>query len=169
MEAVSILAAEGRDVHLDLVGGGLTVIDKAYGEKVSERAKRPDIAARVRLLGSVPYRDVARLYANATIVVNASTTGSVDKVVLEGMAARRPILSCNEAIPPVLREFGADARHFSFAPGDARDLAAKIAWWLERTESERAAWGERLRAIVARDHEVEALMRRLVALMGGDA
>lgn len=169
MEAVSILAQAGRDLHLDLVGGGLTVIDKAYGDKVRERASRPDMAGRVQLLGSVPYKDVARLYARATVVVNASTTGSVDKVVLEGMAARRPIVSCNEAIPPLLGEFGADAQRFSFAPTDARNLAAKIRWWLERTDAERAAWGERLRAIVARDHEVDALMRRLVFEMGGDA
>jgi glycosyltransferase involved in cell wall biosynthesis len=169
MEAVSILAAAGRDVHFDLVGGGLTVVDKSYGEKVSERAGRPDIAARVKLLGSVPYRDIASSYARSTIVVNASSTGSVDKVVLEAMASRRPVLSCNDAIPPLLAEFGPDAQRFAFAPGDASDLAAKIAWWLDRTPAERAAWGERLRAIVARDHEVDTLMRRLVVEMGGDA
>ncbi len=169
MEAVSILAAEGRDLHLDLVGGGLTVIDKSYGESVKARAARADIAARVHLLGSVPYRDIPRLYARATVVVNASKTGSVDKVVLEAMASRRPVLSCNEAIPPILREFGAEAERFAFVPGDAPDLARKIAWWLDRTPTERDALGERLRAIVARDHEVDTLMRRLFLEMGGDA
>ncbi|MDZ4772004.1 MAG: glycosyltransferase family 4 protein [Planctomycetota bacterium] len=169
MEAVSILAAEGRDLVLDLVGGGLTVIDKAYGEKVSERASRADIAGRVQLTGAVPYKDIPRMYARAALVVNASSTGSIDKVVLEGMASRRPILSCNEAVPAIVREFGAEADRFLFAPGDARDLAKKIGWWLDRSESERAAYGERLRAIVARDHEVDTLMKRLCVEMGGDS
>lgn len=169
MEAVSILVADGRDLHLDLVGGGLTVIDEEYGTRVRERAARADLAGRVTACGAVPYRDVARLYARASVVVNASHTGSIDKVVLEAMAARRPVVSCNEAVPHVLRELGAERERCLFHPGDARDLARKIGAWLDRPLEERVAFGERLRAIVAREHEVDALMRRLVREMGGAA
>lgn len=169
VEALSILAAEGRDLELDLVGGGLTVIDEAYGRDVTARVARADVAGRVVMHGSVPYRDIPREYSRASVVVNASSTGSIDKVVLEAMASRRPFVSCNEAVPFVLRELGADVGRFTFVPGDARDLARKVGWWLERSEAERAAFGARLRAIVARDHEVDALMLRLVREMGGVA
>ncbi|MBL8858258.1 MAG: glycosyltransferase family 4 protein [Planctomycetes bacterium] len=169
MEAVSILVAEGRDLHLDLVGGGLTVTDKAYAKRVNERASAPDIAGRVSLRGEVPYRDIAELYTNSSVVVNASSTGSVDKVVLEAMAARRPVVSCNEAVPSVLRELGQDAERCLFQRGEPRDLARKLGAWLDTPPQERALWGEKLRAIVARDHEVDTLMRRLVLEMGGAA
>ena len=167
VEALSILAAEGRDTELDLVGGGLTVIDETYGRELGERVGRADVRGRVRLCGSVPYRDIPRAYARAALVVNASRTGSIDKVVLEAMASRRPMLSCNEAVPYVLRSLGADAERCLFRAGDARDLARKAAWWLDRSVTELAEWGERLRAIVAREHEVDALMLRLVREMGG--
>jgi glycosyltransferase involved in cell wall biosynthesis len=168
MEALSILVAEGRDLRLDLVGGTLTVQDKEYETQVRERAARADIKDRVVLRGSVPYRDVARLYASASVVINSSHTGSLDKVVLEAMASRRPVLSCNEAVPPVLASLGsARVEALSFAQGDASDLARKVARVLDMPREERKLLGEDLRAIVARDHEVDALMKRLVVAMEG--
>jgi glycosyltransferase involved in cell wall biosynthesis len=167
MEALSILVAEGRDLHLDLVGGGLTVQDKVYEQEVRARGARRDIAERVTWAGAVPYRKIPLLYARSSVVVNSSHTGSVDKVVLEAMASRRPVVSCNESIPRVLSSLGARAEGLAFAKGDARDLARKVARILDLPAADRARLGEDLRAIVARDHEVDALMRRLVAEMEG--
>jgi len=53
----------------------------------------------------------------------------------------------------------------SFEPGNAAQLADRIEALLALPADVRAALGERLRGIVARDHEVEALMRRLVTEM----
>lgn len=167
MEALSILVAEGRDVYLDLVGGGLTVKDEVYAKDVRARAERVDIRGRVQLCGAVPYRDIPRWYARASVVVNSSKTGSVDKVVLEAMAARRLVVSCNESIPPVLASLGKRAKQLEFQPGNARDLAAKIACCLDMESGERERLGRDLCAIVARDHEVDALMARLCAEMDG--
>lgn len=169
MEAFSILVAEGRDLHLDLVGGGLTVADESYGKKVALRAAQPDIRERVNLTGEVPYRDIPQHYARASVVINASSTGSLDKVVLEALAMRRPVISCNAATPGVLASLGERARDFAFEPGNARDLARKIARVLDEPAAERAELGQRLRQIVERDHEVDALMARLVREMGGAA
>jgi glycosyltransferase involved in cell wall biosynthesis len=169
MEALSILVAEGRDVYLDLVGGGLTVVDEVYAREVRARAERADIRGRVELCGAIPYRDIPRWYARASVVVNSSKTGSVDKVVLEAMASRRPVVSCNESIPPVLAGLGARAKDLEFAPGDARELATKVAACLDMPAAERERLGTDLRAIVARDHEVDALMHRLCVEMGGVA
>jgi glycosyltransferase involved in cell wall biosynthesis len=119
----------------------------------------------VRFPGAVPYREVPRWYADSTLVVNASLTGSLDKVVLEAMASGRPVLSCNEAIPPVLASLGTEREALHFAPGDAAQLAARIEALLERGPAGRAELGGRLRAIVRAGHEVEALMARLVREM----
>jgi glycosyltransferase involved in cell wall biosynthesis len=165
IEALRLLRQRGVDAHLDLAGAGLTESDAGYAAQVRASLAGPELAARVTLHGAVPYREIPRLCERATLCVNASLTGSVDKVVLEGFAARRPVLSCNEAFPGLIAELGAEARALCFAKGSAEELAARLETWLAKPPAERAALGERLRAIVARDHEVDALMRRLCAEM----
>lgn len=165
--AVSILVARGFDLHLDLVGGGLTVQDQSYMRSIREQIEVGGIAERVHMEGAVPYRDVPAWYRRATLVVNSSSTGSVDKVVLEAMAAARPVVSCNESIPAILADLGDERDLLQFAPKNASDLAAKLEHLLRMSPVQRDALGARLRAIVARDHDVERLMDRLVLEMGG--
>lgn len=169
LDALAALRRRGRDVRLDLVGGGLTVKDETYARAVDERIGALGMGAFVNRAGEVPYRDIPAWYRRASVVVNASSTGSLDKVVLEAWASRRVVLSCNEAVPPLLRELGDDARWTSFPRGDADALAAAVERTLDLAPERRRALGERLRGIVARDHEVDALMARLVREMGGAA
>ena len=58
-----------------------------------------------------------------------------------------------------------EASRLCFVPRDSGDLAEKLRALLDMDPASRASLGARLRAIVARDHEVEALMARLVRLM----
>ncbi len=163
--AVAILVARGIDVSLDLVGGGLARGDEAYARALDEAIEIGGLRGRVELAGAVPYREIPRWYRRSTLFVSASRTGSADKVVLEAMASGRPPVTSNDAFPPLLAELGEVAPRLSFAPGSATELAERIEWLLARSPSERHAIGERLRAIVARDHEVDRLMARLVAEM----
>ena len=167
--AVAELVRRGRDVRLDLVGGGLTVKDETYAQEVAKRIADLGLMERVERPGEVPYRDIPAWYRRASVVVNASSTGSIDKVVLEAWASRRIVLSCNEAVPPLCRELGPDARWMAFERGDARGLADGIERVLDLPAGRAEELGRRLSAIVARDHEVDALMARLVREMGGAA
>lgn len=168
LEAVARLRARGRDVVLDLVGGSMTVQDETYAAEVERRIDALSLRPHVTRAGSVPYRAIPAWYRRASVVVNASSTGSLDKVVLEAWASRRPVVSCNDAIPPLVRELGAErAARSTFPRGDAAALADRVEQWLDAPRAELDATGEELRAIVARDHEVDALMARLVAEMGG--
>ena len=129
------------------------------------RLAQLELTDAVRLLGDVPYPDIPALYAECSLFVSGSRTGSVDKVVLEAMAAGRPPVTCNESFPPIFAELGADAADLCYEPGDVQALTAQLARLLDRTPAQRAELGARLRAIVERDHEVDALMGRLVGLM----
>ena len=166
LAAVSILVARGHDLHLDLVGGGLTVMDQGYMRTIEEQIRAGGIEERVHLAGPVPYREIPAYYRRATLAINSSLTGSVDKVVLEAMATGRPVVSCNEAIPPILADLGAGAGRFHFEKGDASGLAGRIEALLALPQAERDALGRGLRGLVARDHEVDALAARLCAEMG---
>jgi len=108
---------------------------------------------------------VPALYRAATLLLSGSRTGSVDKVVLEAMASRRPVLTCNEAFPRLFEALGAGAPGLTFPAGDAAALADRAAALLALEGPARAALGARLRALVQRDHEVDTLMGRLCAHM----
>ncbi len=171
VRALGLLRSEGRELTLDLVGGGLAPGDGSYADEVRAEIQRLGLQNSVELHGAEPYRTIPSRFATATCVINASHTGSVDKVVLEAMASRRPVVSCNESIPPVLASLGEEAAGLSFAPGDSGALATAVRGVLDRSPAEQVELGERLRSIVARDHEVDALMARLIRDMtpGGTA
>ncbi|MFN0243396.1 MAG: glycosyltransferase family 4 protein [Planctomycetota bacterium] len=167
LAAVSVLVHRGFDLHLDLVGAGLTEGDRQYMRTIEAAIEVGGVRERIHAWGSVPYRDVPRWYARSTAVVNASLTGSLDKVVLEAMASRRPVVSCNPAASAVLARVGDDGRALTFEAGRAADLADRLQGLLEMSRARRADLGSRLRELVAREHEVDALMDRLCAEMGG--
>ena len=77
LAALSILVARGHDLHLDLVGGGLTVEDEAYMRSIQEAIEVGGVSARVHLPGEVPYRDIASWYTRSSVVVRFSTISTV--------------------------------------------------------------------------------------------
>jgi glycosyltransferase involved in cell wall biosynthesis len=156
----------GLDVGLDLVGGGLAAGDEEYGDRVRQTVAELGLERRVTLHGAVPYLEIPALYRSASVLVSASKTGSVDKVVLEAMACRRPVVTCNDAFPRVFAALGPDAERLTFPEGDGRRLADRVQALLALSPSERGALGARLRELVAREHEVDALMARLCERMG---
>lgn len=149
----------GCDASLAVVGDGLVPGDADYARRVRALAEELGLGASVEFAGAVPYRRIAAVYRRASVFVSASATGSLDKAVLEAMACARPVVTSNESFRSLLPE------PFRFAAGDAGELAEKAGRWLRAPESERAAAGAEMRAIVARDHGVGPLMERLVAEM----
>ena len=162
LEALARLRSTGREVELDLVGGGLARGDDGYGQRVLAKIDELGLTRAVRMHGAVPYAEVPALFHSADLLINASHTGSVDKVVLEAMAAGLPFLSCNDSIPHVLRSMGEEAAELGFKASDAGSLTAAAGAMLDRGAPQRRALGERLQGIVAADHEVDTLMERLV-------
>ena len=169
LAAVGILVARGHDVVLDLVGGGLAAGDEGYRRSVEEAIQVGGLDGRVTLCGDVPYRTIPERFRRAAVVVNASFTGSVDKVVLEAMACGRPVVTCNESFEPLFRELGSDAGRLAFEKREAGQLADRIEALLTSAPDERRTLGGRLRALVERDHEVDRLMARLVGEMEAGA
>lgn len=167
--SLSILVERGLDVHLDIIGGGLTELDTDYERSVTAEIERLGLKERVHLTGAIPYREIPQYYSRSTCLLSASRTGSVDKVVLEAMASGRPVVTCNDSFPRVFESLGDQASDLLFAPGDAQGLADRVEPVLRMEPAGREALGERLRAIVARDHELDTLCARLLNEMGGTA
>lgn len=165
VEALARLVERGHDLHLDLVGGGLAAGDDDYGQRVMARVGELGLDERVVLHGSVPYPEVPALFRRCTAFVSASLTGSVDKVVLEAMASRRPVVTCNEACVAIVEELGERGRALCYGHADVDGLVGALDPLLAAAPAEREALGGELHDLVARDHEVDRLMARLVEEM----
>ena len=150
-------------IETRIAGEPLLGSDRAYRDALSARVEALGLEEVVRFTGPLAHRAMPAFFRSAEILVNASRTGSVDKVVLEAMACGTPPLTCNEAFEPL---FGDLAERLCFRRGDAADLAAKAASLLELPPAERAALTARLRGMVEADHDLERLLDRLVAEMG---
>ena len=167
IEALDTLRAGGRDVTLTWAGAALAPGDDEYGDMLNRAITGRNLSDAVTFVGDVAYPDVPSLYRDCDVFVNSSRTGSVDKVVLESMAARRSFVSCNESIPPLLASTlePDDRSAYSFAPGDSGALAAAIARWADMATELRMAQAERLAQYVRDHHDVDRLMVRLVQHM----
>lgn len=154
----------GKAISVQIAGDILLERDVPYREALQAQA---EALGGVQLLGAVSYPDIADSMRAARLLVNASRTGSVDKVVLEAMACATPVLTCNESFERVL---GADlSARLMFPQGDVAALAERIQGLLALSDLERDALGQELRDIVLRDHDLARLMPRLVAEMGSGA
>ena len=170
IEAVDQLRRDGCDATLTWAGGALGPGDEEYGALVARSIEGRGLEDAVSLRGAVPYPGVPALYQEADIFVNASRTGSVDKVVLEAMAARLPFVTCNESIPPLLKGTLSSAHideFVSFPAGDADALARRIAKHVDQPQDERNQRAEALHNYVCTVHNVDDLMARLVRHMQG--
>ncbi len=143
-------------LHLTIVGGPLTREDAAYEEELRARIGALGLQERVTLLGAVSPAEAHRRIGESHVMLHASDTGSLDKVVLEAMARGVPVVSSNEAAAPLLRKVSED---FAAPRDDPEAFAENVARVLWYDAAARAAYARALRAAVEEGHDV----RRCVA------
>lgn len=156
LDALGILAAEGRDFTATIAGGPSDPAS-AYPLRLREHAKMLGIADRITFAGAVPSTETANYYRTHEIFVNCAQSGMFDKTIFEAAAAGTLVLASSDDF----RE--AAGEEFYFGDGDHRALARQIARLLDR----RDEW-ERLRALLAQTVEANtlpALADRLAAAM----
>lgn len=102
LDAFCILHARGGTFDFTIVGGPATPQDYIYEEKLRTRIGKLPFAGQVHLVGPVSHRSLPSFLSGAHIFVNASTTGSLDKAVLESMAHGLIPVTSNEAFEEAL-------------------------------------------------------------------
>lgn len=80
------------------------------------------VPGSVLLLGAVPYADLPAYYHHAEAIVFASSCENCPNILLEGLAAGRPVLSSNVMPMP---EFGGNGIEY-FSPFDPDDIAQAL-------------------------------------------
>ena len=98
------------------------VNNSAYAKHLQLEIERSGLTNWVLMCGSVPYRDLPALYQNALVNIFASESENCPNILLESLAAGRPVL-CS-SLPP-MPEFGGDAPLY-FNPRVPEELARKL-------------------------------------------
>ena len=94
----------------------------AYARQVRAEVARLGLTDDVILAGSIPYRELPAVYHHAAINIFASESENCPNILLEALAAGRPIV-CSSRQP--MPEFGGDAVLY-FDPASPAELAARL-------------------------------------------
>jgi glycosyltransferase involved in cell wall biosynthesis len=90
---------------LRIIGAALTAEDVEYEASIRSRIASHDLNDVVDLVGFLPQSSIADMYGAAALHINVSQTGSMDKTVLEALAAGCPVLTSNEAFFDLLQAY----------------------------------------------------------------
>jgi glycosyltransferase involved in cell wall biosynthesis len=148
IQAFEIARSHGYQGTLSIVGDAITTDDATYKKTLEEYVRSHNLQQDVFFKGSVRPRDVISVYQQADIFINLSSTGSLDKAVLEAMACGLKILTSNDAFKNIL-----DAENLT--DGTPADIATKI-----RILSTRPATS-RWREYVVNNHSLVSLIGHL--------
>lgn len=102
LETVILAVAEmkktfARPLLLDIVGDAITAADFEYEKTLRELVVRLNLGDVVHFLGGKTQGDLKALYPDHDIFLHTSKTGSIDKVVLEALAAGLEVFTTSEA------------------------------------------------------------------------
>ena len=149
LEAVEILHKSNVRFILVLAGSPVTDLDKKYEKALYSFVNKFEMDKMVRFIGNVAHSNIASLYKENDIAINLSDTGSMDKAVLEAMAAGIQIVTSNIAFADILPEE-------NLSSNDPMELASKI------KELKYTSPGSLLREYVLKNHSVSSLIPKIV-------
>jgi glycosyltransferase involved in cell wall biosynthesis len=148
VRGVRELVDRGFDARLLVHGSEATPHDADVRSALAALARELGVEERVTLGGSVRRDLLPGVLAEADVLVNASESGSADKVVFE--AALSGLLAC--AASPVFDTLLPEK--LRFPPGDAQVLAERLATVAGLPDERRRALAHELRARVLAQHSV---------------
>lgn len=148
IQGFEILRVRGYSGTLIIVGGPVTEDDIQYKKDLETYIALHDLNGAVVFKGSVRPDDIVNIYNQADIFINLSSTGSLDKAVLEAMACNLKVLTSNDAFKDILPAE-------NITDGTLDDIAAKIEILSKRPVD--LHW----RDYVVANHSLSSLINRL--------
>lgn len=114
-----------QDLQVVMAGATLFGLEEDYPALVRARIERAGLSARVHLVGWLSDAELSALFHHAACLCYAELVGPYSLVILEAMAAGRPVVASRTAGSELLVE---DGRTGHLVPaGDARAMAGALA------------------------------------------
>jgi len=118
IEAASILRKKGMLLRVEIIGGADTLDQVTYLQKLQNLVAKENLWEIVSFVGPVKNELLPTRLARASVFVNTSRTGSLDKAGIEPMAMALPVVSCNDSYAAIVGPYG-----LFYEEGDAVTLA----------------------------------------------
>lgn len=91
-----------RQWSFSIVGGPLMPRDEEYLRVLKKLVAEGDLARHISFQGARPWSEIPYIYNEHDIFISMSTTGSIDKSVLEAMSSGLTVITANEAFQSLL-------------------------------------------------------------------
>lgn len=145
-----------RSWMVSIVGGPLMPRDEDYLSSLKKLVKEKGLEALVHFEGAHSFTEVPAIYKEHDIFISMSTTGSVDKSVLEAMSAGLTVITANEAFREILPpQYFLETRSPEFLAERIKILAGEPRPNLK------------LREIVIQSHSLEKTIGKITELLKG--
>lgn len=128
IRACSLLKSSwDRPWVLSIVGGPLMPRDEEYFESLKKMVQETGLEDRILFYGARPYTETPEIYDDHDVFISMSSTGSVDKSVLEAMASGLTVLTANEAFQSLLpAKYFLEKRSPEFLAERIKALASEV-------------------------------------------
>lgn len=157
--ATKILKERKIDFLVKIIGGIGTDEQQPYLEKLKKLISDYDLNSRFEFLGAIPNVDIQNYYSQADLFINTSLTGSLDKTMLESIASRLFLLTCNETIIEVAPKF---SDRIFFQAKDSAALATKIEDIINMDEIFKKQITDYLYDEIKKGHSIDKLIKRIL-------
>ena len=158
VEALGLTSKEGIQFSATFVGGPGDPAS-TYPAEVKARAEALGIADKVSFVGAVPNTETYRYYRSHAFYVNASQSGMFDKSLFKSIACGALPLFVSADMAEIA------GPEFSYADGDAENLAQRLKEVLAFSEDLRAKHVRELNEKAVKAHTLPVLMDKLVEEM----
>lgn len=154
------------DWHLTIVGDATSESESNYAKSLRLTVKDLLPPEKVTFTGRLEPRAIASILATSDLFVNMSSTGSLDKSILEAMASGCPVVSSNEAFQSL-----ASAEGFPECAiqRSEENLLTALQKMVSMNESRRKDLGARQSEVVDRGHTLDGLIKQLVEILHSNA
>ena len=156
VQAVKMLADGGEQVDVVLAGDG------PMRSEVEALVSELDLREQIHFAGSLDARGIEQELRQARALVVPSLSEGLPVVIMEAMAASRPVIAPHLGGIPELVTHGRNG--WLFPAGDAAALAFAIRTSMQATDVELRRMGESARSDVWAAHDVDAAAGTLAGL-----
>lgn len=165
---ISALASWKSNInwHLTIIGDGTTESEYRYAETLRQQVQHTVGFDRVTFTGRLDPDAIVPFFAIADVFINLSSTGSLDKAMVEAMASGCPVVSSNDAFREIAVTEGFPGCAFEHSEQGLRFELDRLA---RMSVADRKALGVHQSLVAQRDHTLEGLIHRLYDILVANA
>ena len=154
IQACSFLKNKGINFTYSIVGAPVMPKDQEYLSHLQKLVDKLDLRTQIGFTGPIPYPAMPAIYNQHDIFISTSSTGSIDKVVLEAISCGLATMTSNEAFREILPD------KYFLPDKDPKTIFEKI---LELASESRP--NNLLRSLVINNHSLSRTIHSICALL----